>query len=299
MADKSAQADIRGINIDRVVKQLYDEELKMKDFCTQVTTNSREIRYWTKTAGYLDSTDTTGITATQLYNVAEGALPDVVEQSWTKSTTYIKLFKVESPWINIEDIKDNDVDLFAANLRDLTKAIANRVDKRIYNVIADVVTAVPADGTSVTSAAATADGWDDAATGDPVTDILAAKEHFRTYRFNPEGAVMVLHPTDYKNLIKFFINVKGSSVPQFASEAVKNGTMPSILGVKIYVTTQAVTDYALLFIPKLVAHWKQFMPITAHVIDEPGIAKKIRVIEEGECVLVQPYASYVITDTQV
>jgi len=299
MADYSGQADIRGINIDRAVKALADEELKMKDFCQVVPTNAREIRYWTRTAGFLDSTDTTGITASQIYNVAERALPDVVEQSWTRSTTYVKHFKVESPWISIEDIKDTDVDIFTENLRDLVKAVANQVDKRIYNVISDTVTSVPADGTTVTSAAATDDGWDDTATGDPVTDLLAAKEHFRTYRFNPEGAVMVIHPTDYKNLIKFFINVKGSSVPQFASETVKNGTMSTILGIKVYVTTQATTDYAVLFIPNVACLWKEFTPISSFVIDEPGIAKKIRVIEEGEAVLVQPYAAYVITDTQV
>ena len=49
----------------------------------------------------------------------------------------------------------------------------------------------------------------------------------------------------------------------------------------------------------LMSHtWKAFTGLTTAVMDDPGIGKKIRVWEEGECLLTDPNAAYVITDTQ-
>ncbi|KKK66664.1 hypothetical protein LCGC14_2961790, partial [marine sediment metagenome] len=48
MVDKSAQADIRGINIDKAVKGFADEALVLKKFLIQATTKAREIRYYTR-----------------------------------------------------------------------------------------------------------------------------------------------------------------------------------------------------------------------------------------------------------
>jgi len=299
MADTSAQADIRGIDIDKLAKGFADETLMMKRYVTNSTTKAREIRWYQKTAGFLDSTDTTGITASQIANTSSKSLPVVVEQSWTRNTSYIRKYFVESPWFSIEDLKDTDVDILATNVRDLVKAVANQVDKRIYNVVSDTVTSVPADGSSVPSGAATADGWDDTATGDPIADIMAAKVSLRTYNYDAEGAIMLLHPTDHANLLKFLISVKGSSIPNFSSEKVKTGEVMEILGVRVVVSTTFTTDYAVVFVPNRAATWKAFTGISTAIVDDPGIGKKIRVWEEGECLLTDPNAAYVITDTQV
>jgi len=118
MADTSAEADIRGIDIDKLAKGFAEEEIVMKRFCNVTSTSAREIRWYQKTAGFLDSTDTTAITASQISNTAFKARPFVVEQSWTRQTSYVRKYFVESPWISQEDIKDNDVDILAANVRD-------------------------------------------------------------------------------------------------------------------------------------------------------------------------------------
>jgi len=299
MADTNAMADIRGIDIDKLAKGFADETLLMKRYVTNASTSAREIRWYQKTAGFLDSTDTTGITASQIANTAFKARPVVVEQSWTRQTSYVRKYFVESPWISEEDIKDTDIDILATNVRDLVKAVANQVDSRIYAVVSDTVTSVPADGGNVQTGAATEDGWDDTATGDPITDIMAAKAAIRTYRYDAENLVMLLHPTDHKNLLTFLINVKGSSIPQFSSDRVKDGTVMELLGVKIVVSTTFTTDYAVLMIPQRSATWKSFSPITSAVINDAGIGRKIRVWEEGECILTDPKSVYVITDTQV
>jgi hypothetical protein len=295
MSDTSGQQDIRGIDIDRLAKGFADEALVLKRFVTVSKTKARQIRWYQKTAGFLDSTDTTDITASQIANVSERSIPVVVEQSWTRQTSYVRKYFVESPLMSMEDIKDTDVDILATNVRDLVKAVANQVDVRILAVLGDTL----GTGGNVNTAVATADGWDDTATGDPIKDILDGLEQIRTYRYDTSDVVMYMHPTDYNHLLQYLINVKGSSIPQFASEKVKSGVLMELLGCKVVVSTNMSADTVVMFIPKRACTWKQFAPITSAVIDDPGIGKKIRVWEEGEAILTDPRAVHVITDTIV
>ena len=109
MADYSGQADIRGIDVDKLAKGFADEENVFKKFCVNSSTSAREIRWYQKTSGFLSAptneTQTSG--ATLMANMPERARPAVVEQSWTRNTSYIRKYFVESPLISEEDIKDS------------------------------------------------------------------------------------------------------------------------------------------------------------------------------------------------
>src|SRR3990167_6960613 len=242
MADSSAQIDIRGIDIQKLVTGFAEEENVFKKFCRQATTSAREIRWFQKTAGFLDSPDTTAITASQIANTASKALPVVVEPSWTRNTSYVREYKVTSPLISDADIKDTDVDILATIVRDLVRAVERQVDARIYTVLST--------GTGVLTGAATADGWDDAATGNPILDILTAKQAIRTNGYNPEGAVLYINPIEHKNLINFLISVKGSSIPSFAAQKIESGVVMELLGLRVVVSENATTDQALVFVPQ-------------------------------------------------
>lgn len=289
MVDTSAEADIRGIDVDKLAKGFADEENVLKRFVINSKTAAREIRWFQKTSGFLDSTDTTAITASQIANTSFKSLPVVVEQSWTRNTSYVRKYFVESPWISEEDIKDCDIDILATSVRDLVRAVARQVDARIYTVLST--------GSGVQTAASTQDGWDDAATGNPILDILTAKQAIRAYGYNPEGAVLAINSIEHKNLLNYLISVKGSSIPSFSSKMVGEGVVMELLGCQVVVSENFTTAQALVFVPNRAATWKSFTPITSAVISDVGIGKKIRVWEEGECLLTDPKASYLITDT--
>lgn len=301
MADTQGQADIRGIDIDKVAKGFADEPLVMKRHTRIVKTSAREIRWYKKTAGYLDTADTTALTGSRIKNRDELARPHVVVQSWTRTTSYVRKYIAETETISMEDIADNDVDIWNTHIRDVMIAVQNQVDERIYNVTADDSgdTRVPGADAAASSNTATADGWDDTATGDPITDIMTAKKNIRDQRYDPEGAMMAIDPVDHKNLLVYLINVKGSSIPNFSSERIKDGVVVEVLGLNIIVSKNFVTDYAVVFIPNLAAEWRAFTPLSSAVIDDPGIGKKIRVWEEGEALLVHPKAVNIIKDLQV
>lgn len=295
MADIAGQADLRSIDIDKLSYGFAEEQLVLKNFVNVSTTSAREIRWYKKTAGFLDSTDTTGITASQIYNTSHKALPVVVNQSWTRTSSYVKKYAVESEMISLEDIKDSDPDVWGETLRDLVRAVQKQVDVRILTILGDTL----GTGGSVNTAAATADGWNDTATGDPIKDINTGIKNIRDYSYDVSNLVIYMNPAEEQHLIDYLISVKGSSIPSFASEQVGKTKLMSIRGCKILVSANMSTDTVIMFVPKLACKWKSFMPLKTAVIDYPLIGKKFRVAEEGEALLVHPRAVHVITDTIV
>ena len=117
--------------------------------------------------------------------------------------------------------------------------------------------------------------------------------------YNPEGCVIAMNSIEHEYLLDYLISTKGSSIPQFSSERIKDGVVMEILGGNVLVTENQTTDYVTMWIPSRAATWKSFMPITSVVIDDPGIGKKIRCWEEGEAILHDPNAVFCITDTTV
>jgi len=283
----SGQSTIRGIDIDKLAKGFADEENVFKSLCTIANTQAREIRWYKKTSGFLDSVDTTGIAASQIANVSERSRPVVVEQSWTRQTSYVRKYFVESPTISSEDIKDTDIDILATNVRDLVRAVSRQVDKRIY----DVASAGVGNSNSATAT------WDNGtqANVNIVKDLLTAKKDIRVDGYDPEGAMLLLTPKDHELMLTNLIFTKGSSIPAFASGKMGTGVVMEILGLKVMVSTNVDSDEALVVVPKRALTWKSFMPITTGIIDDVGIGKKIRVWEEGECLMTDVNAAAKIT----
>ena len=287
MADSSGQSTIRGIDIDKLVKGFAEEENVFKKFVTVTTTSAREIRWYQKTSGFLDSVDTSGITASQIANTSQGSLPVVVEQSWTRQTSYVRKYFVESPMLTFEDIRDTDIDILATNIRDLVRAVARQVDARIYSVISS--------GTSNSTASTAA--WDASSGQDPIKDIMVAKRKIRQAGYNPEGGVLLLNSTDHANLLVWLISTKGASIPAFSSSRLEDGTVMEILGLGVAVSENVTSDEAMVLVRGRACTWKGFTEITSATIEDKGIGTKIRVWEEGEALLTDPYACAKITNT--
>jgi hypothetical protein len=291
MADTNAQADIRGIDIDKLAKGFADEEIVLKKYITITPTSAREIRWYQKTSGFLDSTDTSDITASQIANTSFKARPFIVEQSWTRNTSYVRKYFVESPLLSDEDIKDSDIDILATNVRDLVRAVAHQVDKRIWDVLTEEQSANDINEVSINHE------WDDHTNCTPITDLMEAKKKIREQGYDPEGAILMLNPEDHRQLLAYLIEQKGSSIPGFSSERIKDGIAMEILGLRVVVNTIVTDDYACVFVPNRAVTWKQFLPTTSAIIEDKGIGTKIRVWEEGEALLTDPKAVCLLSNT--
>ena len=301
VADSVGEQDIRGIDHTMFVTGFADEDSLLKGLVTVKPAKDREIRWFQKTAGFLDSTDTTGVTVSQIFNVPERALPSIIGPSWTQNTSRVKKFMVDSEMISEEDLLDNDVDAMATTLRDLIRAVANQVDIRIYSTLIEAAAATPTtpNPTDTLTTVAIADGWDDAVTGDPIKDILIGNRKIRAQSYDTNSIVLYINPIEHQNLMVYLISVKGSSIPSFSSQAVVKGQVMEILGNRVIVSQNATTDNALQFVENRSAEWRTFTPLTSHILDFPGLGKKVRVLERGEGLLTNPKSVHQITDTVV
>jgi len=302
MADSSGQAEIRGIDIDKLAKgfgELFPNVLKQ--YISNAKTAAREIRWYQKTSGFLDTSTTDDTAISVMNNIASNARPFVTEQSWTRNTSYVKKFMVESPMISMEDIKDNDVDILSTNVRDLTVAVQRKIGLRIFEVMYNCLAATPTqpltNGAVTVQNTPSTDGWDQTGTANPILDILNGKQLLRAQGYNPEGSMLGMNSIEHKFLVSYLINVKGSSIPSFSSEKVRSGVVMEILGCNVLVDEIFTTDWVYQWVPNRAATWKSFLGLTAVSIVEPLIGTKIRVAEEGECILHDPNAVHVISDT--
>jgi len=286
MADTAAQAEIRGIDIKKLVEGFADVDIVLKKYCRVVGCTAREIRWYSKTAGYLTSPVTTGIT-TDMIETSSKAMPVAIENSYTRTTSYVKKFFSSSPMLSIEDLKDSDPDIWGDIIQDAARAVNKKVDSRILTVL---------DAAGCNTAAAAGNGWNVDADADPLYDFLLAIETIESYGYSSSDLVAYMNPAEKKWLLRWLITVKGSSIPGFSSSKVDGGDLMQFLGVRIVSDPNRPTDTVTIFSPAKAVVWRDFMSTTSAIIDEPGIGKTVRVWCEGEAIRPNPRAVYKLTD---
>lgn len=302
MVDTIGQAEIRGIDINKVAIVFGEEESILINFVAKMPTSAREMRYYQKTAGFLDSIASAGATeALSQIQTTHGTVPVKVKQTWTRKSANVKIFKAESEMISLEDIKDNDVDIFNTHIKDIVRGVVNQRDIRIYSVFIEAAAATPTTPapSTVLTTAAVADGWDDLTTGNPIFDLMKGNQKIRSQGHKTNDIVAYMNPIEHLNLVNYIITVKGSSIPEMSSELAKTGQVMSIVNNRIVVSENATTDSVLQFIPMSAVVYREFMSLTTAIVDEPLIGKTIRVATEGEAYIQDPNKIHIITDTVV
>ena len=300
MVDTIGQAEIRGIDINKTATVFGEEESILINFVGKLPTSAREMRWYQKTAGFLDSIAAAGATeALSQIQTTHGTIPVKIKQTWTRQVSHVKIFKAESEMISMEDMKDNDVDIFNTHLKDVVRAVVNQRDIRIYSVLIEAAAATPttpAPNLTLTTPATTG-GWDDVTTGNPILDLMIGNRKIRAQGNKTEDIIAYMNPIEHQHLMNYIITVKGSSIPAMSSELAKSGVLMQVVGNSIVVSENATTDNVLQFIPNSACIYREFMPLSTVVINEPLIGSTIRVATEGEAILVDPKKVHQITVT--
>lgn len=289
MADSAGQAEIRGLNIQKVAVAYLDQALVFRQFLRQTTTSAREIRWYQKTAGPLTPTSPATL------KVAEGALPSILRSSATRNTSYVIAYKVDSDMISYEDLSDNDINIWDMNLRDLTQSIAYQMDLDIWNVLTENQTAVNINSVTTTAA------WDTASYTNVniVDDLMEAKQDiYVNSGFSAEGAILAVNSQDMRAIMNWFVDGIGTKVPQFASGKVVSGQITEIAGLRVVISENVTADKAAVFLPDVAATWYSFKPLQTAFIDEPLVGRKMRLAEEGIATLDRPKCVALIANTR-
>ena len=285
MVETAGQALIRDIDIAKHVIVFEEEALIFKPLISSKPTKAREIKYWSKTTGYLTLT-----APAKLSNIAPGARPFVAETSWTPDTVYSIKYMLDSPIINLEDESDSEVQVFLDNAKDVVEAIANDEDNDIWDCISENQTPNLINSTAATGT------WNAASGQDPFEDIMEGKMEIREQtKRSIRNGVLLLNAKGEKDLLVWLVSTKGSSVPNFASEKVGTGTIDKFAGLRVVVSENVTATYAMVADLKQAAVYRQFKPLQTWIITEEGIGRKIRVSTNGRCILIKPKYVSLIT----
>ena len=297
MAEGIGESDIAGINVRDFLTGFEDEDVVLKKLSRAAKTSTRQFVWMQKTAGYISPQTTSGQTLNLVVNAGQRGLSPVVEQTFTRNTSNVGDYSAVSELITQSDEKDVTVDILGIMIRDAQISVASQVDTRIYNVGTESLSP-----SNILSTAATADGWDDSVTSNPILDLLTAIQKIRANRYIISASrkgVLYINSIEHKNLMNYLITIKGSSVPSTASSLLVAGAVMEILNLDVVVSENATTDYAWVFIPNVTVAWTTFIGLSSEVEKIVGKGKKVHVWEEGEATLENPKSSHLTTDTVV
>jgi len=277
--------DIRGLDIDKMIKGFALTEYIFKNMVSQSTTSGDSVRWYQETAADLTLTSPSILETSPLSQFEQA------EVSWTRLTAYPIKYAIEGT-ISREDIKSADIDVLARTILRLTRAVVKKVDTVIYNTMSE-----DQSPSTIGTAAATGTGWDDTTNGNPILDIMKGLQAIAEQDYDTSGCVVAMDPKNYKDLLNYVITVKGSSIPAFASDKVSTGVVGTLVGCKLVVSNNVVADSVWMGLPSKAVTWKSFESLHSETENIMGKGTKIAVWENGVAILTDPKAAYLITDT--
>ena len=288
MVDGAGQALIRGLNIDKVSKDMFEEASIFKGELKNESTSSREIRWYQKTSGFLTAT-----TPAKISNIPYGARPFVLKQTWTRNTSFTKKYLLDSEMIDMEDETDSDVQVFLNTVEDLTDAVAFDRDGDIWDVVSENQSASNING--VTSTAA----WDAASGQNPYEDVAEAEQLIREQTKRSPVLKIYVSAKGHKDLKVWLVSIKGSSIPGFSSQLVENKQLLTFDSKQLVVSENVTADFAMVANLERGAIYKEFMGLRTWIITEEGIGRKVRIGTNGIALLVRPKYITLISNTEL
>ena len=274
---------IRGLDIDKTIKGFAMTNYVFKGLVINSTTDGDSIRWYKETAADLT------LTAPSTLETSPLSMFEQAEVDWERLTSYPKKYAIEGT-ISREDIKSADIDVLARTLLRLTRAVVKQIDSAIYNVMTE-----DQSPSTLGTAAATGTGWDDGTNGNPILDILKAKQNIMENDYDTSGVIIAMNPKNERDLINYLI-LNGASIPGFSSDQVTQGSISGILGSRIVVSNNVVADSVLVGDPTGCT-WKSFEGLHAETENIMGKGTKIAIWENGVAILTDPKKMYLITDT--
>jgi len=284
MADMPGEADLRGEEIDTIVKNYALEQFTMLQICTIVPTKSATNTYYQETDSDIVKTISTGITDTSFGQAPSGAVFPHVEHSWTETNERVKMHGATHV-LDWTVWKLSAFDVKGRMLERVARAIALSVDNAIITELA-----------TTTNTAAAVQTWDNATESlqQPMKDILTARAALKIDNWTTTtGLFMIIHPT---NMMELLNNPVVRNAGQFYTDGVsRNGMVGKIADFNIIETNAATENTVLFGISKTAMSWYEAAPLTTKIeIDEPHTLK-ITAYQMGVPVLINNNAAYKLT----
>ena len=274
--------------IDSMIKQTAARQYKFKQAVAIVSTSGIDNTFFRE-----DLTVPTGPSGNSFEGVPFGANFPQASINVAKVTGTITKFAVEEN-IAWENIKGSQVDIQARTIIRLTEGIVKQVDDHIW---AGLTEDRGLAGVIQSFAVPFGRFWN-VASAAIIDDVKRAAQLISTNgNYDTDNLMCFISPRDERSIMNYIAD-KGAQWTQPATDALRNGHIGTIAGVKFITSNSVTASYALVVKPKTCATWQQFVPLTTNVTDDPLKSWRLRVVEEGQLQLTNPKAIVLISKTQ-
>ena len=284
MADEAGMADLRGEEVDMIVKNYAMEKMTMLQICAIIKTNAATNTYYTETDSIITKMVTDGVTATSFGGIPEGAGFPHIEHSWTEVNERVKKHGADTV-LSWEVVNLSAFNVRARMLERSGEAIAHSVDTVIITELA-----------TTTNTNAAYFTWDNAveSTQQPLKDLMRGQSEMAINNWDAyTNTVIILHPT---NALELFYNPAVRNKSEFFTDGVtRNGRVGIVSGMLVIVNNASTENTILMAISQKAMAWYEASPLKVTVKEDEGQTYKIRGWQFGVPVLINNNAAYKIT----
>lgn len=291
MVDTFSEADTRAENWKKDIKGFAKKRYVMKNLVMTGNGSAWAEHFYQKTA-----TSLTGGTGSPVRGIPRGADFPFMERGVTLKSAVVQQYGGETV-IYWQDILTSNLRVQAESISDVSDAVVNAVDGRIYYVLSENDTPSTINTVAITAGYE----WDSAtvANRDPAFDILRAIQEIQTDRYPIMASGRGFIAMNEATFTYFLSNTKVLNHPTFSlAKDPVNGLAATFMRCNVYVTPVVTNDKVLVGIAKTCGNWVETQPLTVDVIIDPQKKYTIRASEIGVCQLTDPESLCLITNVR-
>jgi hypothetical protein len=270
--------------IDAVVKQVAERSYKFMQAVAVVSTNA-----WKNTFFREQTAIPSGQSGNSQKGVPRGANFPQYSIGWDEISVRIVKHAIEEN-VAWETLLSDDINVQARTTIKLTQAITKSVDDDIWTSLTENLTPV------LINSFTNAGYYWNATSAAIINDLMTASRKIAENYYDTSDLMCFVSSFDKQNIMNYLTS-KGAQFPSIATGVVENGIIGKLAGITLVESQSVTASYALVVKPKTCATFKQLVPLTTNVTEDPLKSWRIRIVQEGIVELTDPKAVCLIIRT--
>lgn len=263
--------ELRKTYVDKFIRGFALQNYRFKQLLRISSTNS-----WNNEFFREKPEDLTASGNRKIQGVPRGAAFPQAFVKWEKLKSTIRKYGLEQsiPW---EDTISSEINVDQRVLLRIARGIVKSVDDGILETIRN-------DSDIITFSASA--NWD-AAEADIIDDLEQAEQKIAEYNYDTGNLWVYVSPKAKRYVMNYLVS-NGQKLQNLTNEKLTNGKIGSI-GNKTFIISNSMQDSeCLVAVPKMGGEWKELVPLTTAVIQEPMKDTLIRAGELGQTQITDP-----------
>lgn len=215
---------------------------------------------------------------------------------WERVASTINKHGLEDT-ISWEALLTSQISIRDRTLFKIAEGVVKSVDDTIWAGLGGTGTTASSTST-VSSFSVVGRAWN-ASSATIFDDLMRAKQIIGENNYPSDRLLVYISERDHRSLVKFFTD-KGTQWPDFSSNLLEkpNGMVGKLGAFEFIVSNSVTASNALIVVPQICGTWREIVPLTTDVKEDPLKSIRIRCAEIGVLELHNPLSVVRIMGTQ-